>query len=58
MEEAGGFFQTSSIIKMGKWTLNLLVIQHLWGLYHVPCSVLDTGDVGGKDTVYKHRLVE
>lgn len=43
---------------MGKWTLNLLIIQYLWGLYHVLSSVRDTGDVGGKGTVCKHRWSE
>lgn len=58
VEGASGFCQRSSIIKMGKWTLNLLIIQYLWGLYHVPSSVRDTGDVGGKGTVCKHRWSE
>ena len=39
VEGASGFCWKSSIIKTGKWTLNLLIIQYLWGLYHVPSSV-------------------
>lgn len=58
MEGASGFCQKSSIMKAGKWTLDPLNIQHLWGLYHVQCSVLGTGAVGERDTVWNHRLVE
>lgn len=58
MEGASGFYQKTNIIKVGKWTPDLLIIQHLWGLYHVPCSVLGTGDVRGKGTVWNHRVVK